>query len=237
MSEEKIVTLKQEIVRWEAKNTELEQQSRQAGERVAELEDQRGQQVLGALAENDPAAKAQLEKLTLELERVVRHSADLVLAHEQAGARVTGLRQELVAAERTVDEEQLVELLQERETLGHEVARMVEDQLLPLLRTAGGLSEEMSGLARRLGLSCPVRALAFTDLLAFPAWAVEKVFPIQYSPIRHEPLEARGFRPSDFGLDPSEALASHDRKFRARLLEEMHGTRPVAAASVAAADD
>ncbi len=195
MSEREIVNLQQEIVRWEAKSAELEQQSRQAEERVAGLEDQRGRQVFAALAQDDSGAKRQLEKLGLEVERAARHSADLVLAHQRSGERVDVLRQELGEAERVDQEERLLKLVQDRETVGHEVARIVEERLLPSLRQAADLIDEMSSLARRLGLNCPVRAQALNALLAFPAWAVLKVFPMRYGAISTQPVEGRDFRP------------------------------------------
>ncbi len=239
MSERVIVELRQEIVNWEAKTTELEQQSQSANERVDELEEQRETYVLAALAEDDPGAKVQLEKLGLEVERGARHSADLVLAREQAGERVDVLRQELAKAERAAQEEELLRLVEQREAVGHELARLMEKEVLPQLRQAGELTEEMSRLAGRLGLECSIRGPAFTSLLAFPAWAVLKVFPMRFGAISTQPVEARDFRPPDFGLDPGEALVAHDQQFRRRLLKEIVDKRQAASEqveAVAAAD-
>lgn len=225
MSVRNVVKLRQEVLKWQEKIGDLEEQGRRASEQVDELEQQRGKQILGALAEADPVAKKQLEKFTVELERAERHSADLALACQQAGARVDALRQELAAAERAGEEERLLELLQQREAIGKQVGELVETKLLPLLRQASGICEEMSKLGSRLGLEYSIRAAGFTDLLDYPRWCVTKTFPIKLSTISMEPLEGRSFRPPDFALDPGPALAAHDQQFRRRLVKEIQQKR------------
>lgn len=236
MSSKKIGKLQSEVAKWEAKTAELEQQGRQAGAREAELEDQRSRQILAALAEDDLIAKKELEKLTLELDRTGRHSADLVLAKQQADKRVDALRQELAAAERADNEEQLLQLLKRREDIGHEMARLLEEDLLPLLHQASGFNDEMGKLAHRLGLECAIRAPVFTSFIEFPQWRVLQEFPLSYSLLRPaEPVEGRSFRPPDLSADPSLALAAHSQQFRRRLLEDVERKRQAAAASVVAA--
>ncbi len=205
MSEREILKLWEEVVRWEGKIAELAQQARLARERIDELQRQRRKQILGALAEDDPAAKKQLEKLTVEVERAERQLTDLALACEQAGKRLDGLREELTQAERIDQEEQLLKLLQQRESIGHEMARLLEEHLLPLLRQAAGLSDEMTGLAELLGLDCSIRDRVFTNLLGFPSWACEKAFPIKLGGISGVPIEPRTFRPA---LTPAHSSAA-----------------------------
>lgn len=236
MNGKKVVKLREEILRWEAKTAELQQRREPASLRMVDLEYQRSQQVLAALTEDNPAAKEQLEKLSLEVGRAQRHFADLVLACEQAGDRVDGLRQELAEAERTENEEALLRLLKQREGIGHEMARLLEEHVLPLLHQASGLNDEMGKLASGLGLDYSLRAPAFTDLLAYSGWRVLQDFPVKYSLFHPtEPIEGRAFRPPDLSLAPGLALVAHDKQFRRRLLKEIEDKRQAAAASVVAA--
>jgi chromosome segregation ATPase len=90
-SSAKIADLKQGISDWEAKSAGLQLEADAVKERLADLEAQRRNQLVAALADEDAQAKKQIDQLQNEWDRAAQQSRDLETAFSQAKARAESL--------------------------------------------------------------------------------------------------------------------------------------------------
>lgn len=193
-----IASLRQEIAGWETKLAKLEESEQAGRHRLAGLESEREEWVLAAVADGDPTAQAQLQRLDGEHERTARSQRDYQVAVAQANSKLESLRQQLAVAEKQMHVDLLGSLVPARLARGKRITALVE-QLRSQLRQASTEDAEIkAGLLRldanRLGnLARLASETPRTYAWAFLKHSLKDVLPVgsgtHYSPAELESLE------------------------------------------------
>ena len=117
------------ISQWESKLADLDRRLQEAGERQQQLERERSNHVLGALAEGDPGAQRQLKNLTSGLEQAQREQSDLQLAIDPANKKLESLRAQLGQEERSARKARILELSNQRKKTGKQIEDLITRDL------------------------------------------------------------------------------------------------------------
>jgi hypothetical protein len=143
-----IANLRQVIAGWETKIAKLQESEHAGRQQIAALESERKEWVLAAVADGDPSAQAQLQRLDGEQDRTARSQRDYEVALAQANSKLEFLRQQLAVAEKQMQVDLLRGLVPARLARGKRIAALVE-QLGSQLRQASAEEAEIkSGLLR-----------------------------------------------------------------------------------------
>lgn len=148
---ETIPDLSRQVESWAATVSRLRGMESATQTKIDLLTVERSQHLLAALAENNPVAQAERERLQTACDLAGTERKDLTVAIQQAEARLTSLRQELAAAEKQSWFEAVEHLIQQRPEKSEPI-QLALRQLLAACQEADRCDTEIDELLVKLDL-------------------------------------------------------------------------------------